>query len=166
MTGVKIIPIIPKVNPFPSEREMNDTINGTLDQGVDFAESLFTKATATWSDKNKPKLLVKTFSYGRRVTASGTVFGYVDKGTRPHMIYPRRAKRLRFNGSGFKAKSRVRYLYAYAGSVGGGQVFRPRVSHPGFPAREFSIRVSEEMQKELPRMMRANIKRMMAHGGK
>jgi hypothetical protein len=43
---------------------------------------------------------------------------FLDKGTRPHVILPRNAKVLVFQGSG------------------GGTVFASKVNHPGFPSQE------------------------------
>ena len=46
------------------------------------------------------------------------IYAYVDLGTSPHVIKPRRpGGRLRFFGSGFKPKSRVGYIASYGGRM-------------------------------------------------
>lgn len=77
------------------------------------------------------------------------IFGYVDKGTRPHVIRPRRAKALAFVWGGpgsYRAKTRSGFLSSTAGGPTGSLVFRKFVRHPGTKARNFTEQIQSKWQ--------------------
>lgn len=77
------------------------------------------------------------------------IFGYVDRGTRPHIIKPRRAKALAFIWGGpgsYKAKTRPMFLSSTAGGPTGTLVFRQFVRHPGTKARGFTEQIQKKWQ--------------------
>lgn len=94
--------------------------------------------TATWKHKPEFKTQISLAGGTPSVSVSTTdkIFGYVDAGTRPHIIAPR-AKRLRFM-SGFSAKTSPGVLGSGAGGASGDMVFARVVHHPGTKARGFS----------------------------
>lgn len=118
-------------------KAVNDTLN-TMDKD-------FKKTTRTW--KTDVQFTVnKAHVSGNDIRGSvGTdnkIYGYVNDGTRAHLIVPRRAKVLRFS-SGGRAKTRFRTLSSGSGGAGGATVFARAVLHPGTQAREFDIAVAE-----------------------
>lgn len=83
---------------------------------------------------------------------------YLDEGTKPHRIYPRRAKRLRFTWGGpksYQAGSSPNQLFTSRPSVRGVTTYRRYVNHPGFPARGWSILIKNDSEKPLLSWMRA-----------
>jgi len=64
------------------------------------------------------------------------LFDWVDTGTKPHAIVPKRKKQLAFQ-SKYRAKTQAYSMYSGPGGKSGHYVYRPRVSHPGFKGREF-----------------------------
>src|SRR4030042_6039782 len=83
----------------------------------------FDKTTATW--KHKPTFASGVELGGGRikveVKTDNEIYGYVTRGTSPHIIRPKNAKSLRFN-SGFYAKTFPHVI----GSVAGGGFGGPR----------------------------------------
>lgn len=116
----------------------------------------YQKTTATW--RNKPDFAEAISLAGGDATVlvapdgpHAKQFGYVDKGTRPHIIRSRRAKVLRF-GSSYTAKTTPGVI----GSSGGGssgQAFSRLVHHPGTEARRFSEIIQERRKKPFRQAM-------------
>lgn len=79
-----------------------------------------------------------------RVWTEDDVWHYVDRGTKPHEIRPRKAKVLAFP-SVFTPKTQPRSLKSGSGSVAGPTVFSKGVRHPGTKARNFSAMLQRKL---------------------
>ena len=93
----------------------------------------------TWDHKPVFTMVFERRLGARRVTV-GTddeIYGYVERGTPPHTIRPRRAKYLRFREA-YGRKTRVGNLRSYRGGGVGRFVYRQRVRHPGTKPRDFT----------------------------
>lgn len=104
------------------------------------------KTTRTW--KHKVLFTIKIDkSGGGEVTVytDNEIYGYVNYGTKPHIIRPRNAKRLAFY-TPFKAKTRVRFLGSGNGLRGKNLVLSQEVHHPGTEAREWDVVIAEKWQ--------------------
>lgn len=89
------------------------------------------------------------------------VYGYVDKGTRPHPIRPKSAKVLRFQ-TGYRPKTRPRVLRSTSGGATGPAVFAKQVQHPGTRAREFTETIADKWQPRMARRVQLAIVRAAA----
>jgi len=89
---------------------------------------------------------------------------YVDEGTRPHIIRPRRAKRLRFQ-SGYSAGSSPNQMFTSRASSSGSTVFRPYVKHPGTAARNWSKIIARDTERPLTSWMEAAMKKAARDSG-
>lgn len=76
-------------------------------------------------------------SSGVDVGTENKIYGYVDRGTRPHIIRPKKAKSLAFN-SVFRAKTKPDSLNSAVGSSKPPKVYAQEVRHPGTRARGFT----------------------------
>ena len=126
----------------------------------------FEKTTATWSKKPEFEMLISLTGPGP-VLLVGTddeIYGYVSKGTRPHPIRPRRAKRLRFQ-SGYKAKTQPGVIGSTMGGSFGPTVFSLGVMHPGTAARKFEETIRKKREKWFKRQMEAAMSRAAAKSG-
>lgn len=110
--------------------------------------------TSTW--KHKPKFVVTNRLGFRTIATASKIFGYVDEGTRPHIIRPRKAKRLRFNAM-FKAKSVPNRFVARQGASAPPVVFAMEVHHPGTKARGFTKLVANRSKKRVGRRFQSAI---------
>lgn len=151
--GVKLKPIIPKTryNAGKIDKAINDAVAKTLKVGVGY----FKKTTSSWN--TDVKFIVDGPKGGEgAVGTDNDIYGYVARGTRPHLITPKRGKVLVFGEGTYKPKSRPGILGARrvgTGLRGAGGVARPvfakRVHHPGTKARGFEEEVAARLQPVL-----------------
>jgi hypothetical protein len=145
----KVIPIIPKRNPFATAADLARAINNAQDLAADDIKAQFEQVWSTW--EHKPTVTVNKDGYDRRVEVTGEnarIFRYVDEGTRPHTIVPRRRKRLAFS-SKFGPKTRPGSLTSGGGSKGGVDTFVRFVAHPGSKPRNFTKNIIRK-NKSIP----------------
>lgn len=108
---------------------------------------------ATWDHKPKPRLRVSRG--GVAVEIPDRIWTFVDKGTRPHRIEPRRATRLAFP-SAYAAKTRPGSIKSGPGGPSGSTVILPPgrgVNHPGTKARGFTRRLKAKWKTKWPSMV-------------
>lgn len=87
------------------------------------------------------------------------IFGYVDQGTRPHIIMPKKpGGRLAFQ-SGYRAKTVPGTLKSFSGGKFGPKVVRPWVMHPGTKARRFTQMIRDKTFDFARTTLRKHIRR-------
>lgn len=114
------------------------------------------KATVrTWKNKPTPtQEEVSDEATNVGVDESEKIYGYVDRGTRPHIIRPKRAKFLFFAGGGqFKPKTSVGVIGSSAGNRGTRDTFSKGVNHPGNKARKFTEAILQKNDRKLPKLI-------------
>ena len=131
---MKLIPIKPKGKLFDIPRIERAVKQGMRAAGEE-AVSILEGYTKGWS--KPPTFEVVAVSDGVIVGTDDEIFGYVDEGTKPHVIVPRKAKVLRFNPHGGNGAS-------------GGAVFTKRVNHPGTAPRDYTGKALKQVQDALP----------------
>ena len=114
------------------------------------AEKDYNATQRTWEHKAKFKLTEDTVRGNYRVTVgtNNKIYGFVDDGTRAHIIMPKRSKYLSFR-SGYRAKTRVGIIGSNPGGPFGDNVFTTQVNHPGFEGRKFTITIGKRRQVTL-----------------
>lgn len=106
----------------------------------------YESTTATWQTDVDFK--IDETPQGANVGTDNKVYGYVDKGTRPHIIRPKNAARLRFNTVGFTPKSKPGVIKSYSGSpVGPPTAYALQVKHPGTKGRKFTQTIQKRSEK-------------------
>lgn len=141
----------------------------------------FEATTKTWADKPEFKVEVNVgrAAGGYVATKAGTpagaeisvttddeIYGYVDEGTKPHVIRPRRrGGLLAFKTGGYRAKTRPQVIGSTAGRPGKNQVFAKEVHHPGTKARKFTQVIHKKWQATFRKEMDAAIKRAAKRSG-
>lgn len=120
----------------------------------------FERTVRTW--KEQPQFrLVKVSKFGYEVETNNPIYGYVDEGTRPHVIRPKKAKALRFNTQGFKPKTSPKTLVSTSGSPAKPPTaFAQEVHHPGTQARNYTQRIAEKSRKRFAKDLRKALKRV------
>lgn len=116
----------------------------------------FEATTKTWNHKPSFTVDVSTKGQGPAVLVgtSDEIYTYVNEGTKPHAIFPRKAKVLRFQG-GYKAKTSPGNIGSSAGGASGPTLFRPFVQHPGTKARKFDEVIAKKWQPLFKKEMQA-----------
>lgn len=150
---------------LPKKTLRTKRLEAELQRALDTAEkdvhADFKKTVATWS--KKPKFT--TFQKGLRgfdlvleVGTDNTIYGYVNEGTEPHEIKPKRAKMLRFK-SRYRAKTTPGTVRSRQGGASGDDVFSQGVQHPGTEPRDFTGRIEKRQGPKFRRRVRGAIKR-------
>ena len=92
-------------------------------------------------------------------TGNVKVWNMLEEGTKRHAIRPRRAKRLRFQGGKYNAKTRPWHLGSKSGGSTGPVVFARQVMHPGTQAREWGKTLVSKRKRPFARNINSAIKR-------
>lgn len=125
----------------------------------------FEKTTATWKTPVKFEEQI-SLSGGPQVEifTLSKIYGYVDQGTRPHVIRPKKAKALRFQ-SGYKAKTTPGIIGSSAGGPFGDVVFSKAVNHPGNAPRNFSKEIQKIWTPKFKRAMEGTMSKVAKVSG-
>lgn len=151
----KIKPIIPK-RVFIDVNAYAEAIEEALDQTAQESKADYEKTTRTW--QTQVNFTINKTKYGRSIGTRNKIYGYVDQGTEPHIIRPRRAKRLRF-ATGGTPKTRINTIASYKGKRGTNWRTAMQVNHPGTKARNFTAVINTRNKRRLPKNMRAALKK-------
>lgn len=90
------------------------------------------------------------------------IWKFVSGGTKEHLIFPKRAKSLRFVGGGVYIPKTAKGVYGGPGIVRGGEViYAKAVKHPGNEAREFEKYVKDSEAKWFSDTMENVFKRII-----
>lgn len=159
--GVRLIPIIPKqtFKVTAMQAAIDSAVKSTLETG----ETYFKQTTRTWD--TKVVFFITPVRGGEgAVGTDNTIYEYVARGTRPHLIRPVRAKSLVFGQGTFISRTTPGVLgskHVGTGLRGAGGVARPiftkLVHHPGTKARGFEGLVAKRLQVVLERNVTAAI---------
>lgn len=126
-----------------------------IDKGFDTLAQesigLYQKTTRTW--KHKPKFYPVRTARGVTINTDSEIYGWVDKGTKPHIIKAKNAPFLVF-GWPYKAATKPRVINSFKANVGKNLAFKRQVTHPGIKARNFTDEITKRMQKRAAAVMR------------
>ena len=122
--------------------------------------------TQTWNHKPvfETKISLPQGTPGVEVSTDDEIYGYVNYGTRPHVILPKSGGPLVFR-SDYTPKTAPRWIGSGAGGSSGDLVFAKAVNHPGTEARDFDKTLKEEWQPEFERAMQDAMDRAAAKCG-
>lgn len=137
---------------FSGRAATNKLLGATRKAGNDIRKD-FEKTTATWSRKVAFEVQYKVRPNGPEVFVftNNRIYGYVNDGTEPHLIFPVRARALAFPGGPYKAKTTPRVIGSTSGGSSGATVFRAYVQHPGTEARNFDEEIGKLWESKFKR---------------
>lgn len=143
------------------EKRLRYELEVALDEVTEQTRVKFQHVVARW--KNQPRFIKRPApspdrkSIKRQVIAQGDehtlkIFGYVDKGTEPHIIAPKKPGGVLVFNVGYSAKtSPIANANVGTGMATGEKIVtRKPVQHPGSEGREFSGYFALEAQDALP----------------
>lgn len=119
----------------------------------------YERTTKSWDEQ--PTFIIKFDAdrLGGTVSTSNKIYHYVDAGTKPHIIKPKRpGYPLRFNVP-FKPKTSVMQIKSGAGSRGNTTVRAMVVHHPGTKARKFTQVIQRAHNRAFKRKLEQEIQR-------
>lgn len=118
------------------------------------------RTVATW--KRKPtfysKVVVGKDSIELHFGTDNEIYGYVDKGTKPHVIRARTKKGLIFLTGG-TPKTFPDVIQSFPGSRGTQWNRKMSVKHPGTKARNFSTIIAKSLRPEFAKEMKNAMER-------
>jgi len=140
----------------------------------------FEKTTSTW--RHRPAMVIQRGNWlGLELPShfnvhvgpdpadeNSRIYQFVDLGTRPHTIRPKRARALAFIWGGpgsYQPKTRPLFLTSTSGGPTGGLVFARQVHHPGTQPRRFSQLLAWKWQANTNVRMIAATQRGVAASG-
>lgn len=144
-------------------QDVTKATEDTLNETVTAIYHDFRKTTRTWITK-VDWVLITAYASGKNLqAATGTnskIYMYVTRGTKPHVIRPKRGRVLSYL-SGYRAKTGIRRIGSNAGGAYGTRVFAKEVHHPGTQAREFEETLVDKYQPILKNRMQASLNKVM-----
>lgn len=158
MAQIILLSITPKNKIFDLDKFDRESAK-TLNDIIKKAEREFDKTVATWN--RKPDFKTERATSSKLIATVSTmdeIYGYVVRGTRPHVITPKAAPALRFQPN-FTSKTIPRKITSRRGGRSGRMVSARIVRHPGTEARDFDIVIAEMLQPELVKEVRNDIKK-------
>lgn len=142
-----------------------------LQAGGEIVKSEFALFTGTWEQKNQPNwterkpgsssITLTIPSGGGSIRVTDRVWSYttqsnimvwVDDGTKPHIIRPKKAGFLAFQ-TGFIAKTKPSQIMSGPGANFGLTAFAKEVHHPGTDPRNISNKIGENADGYLAKMI-------------
>lgn len=128
-------------------KALTDATNATLNT----IKHDFERTTNGWRTEVKFTVQkAKASANGIQGTAGtdNKVYGYVNNGTKAHLIRPKRARVLRFQ-TGYRPKTRFRTLISFSGGGAYGPfAYAQVVHHPGTKPREFDYTIADMRQPD------------------
>lgn len=163
MTRVRFVPI-----GKPTFRALAPVVQEALQVGLreeaKLIERDFDLTVKTW--KRKPAFVVNLTERSVSVGTDNAVYGYVDEGTPPHLIRPKKAKALRFYAGGFRAKTAPNVLHAKKGKAAATNLtYTQVVHHPGTKARNFTTLIKERSAKRVATQFQKTLRLRLAKRG-
>ena len=132
----------------------------------------FEGTTVTWKHKVKfeSAMTVKPKGPEVLVATDDEIYGYVDKGTKPHDIWAgaytgKSTKKTLAFPSAFTPKTKPGSLKSGPGSKGEVDTFTPYVRHPGSKPRGFSKNIAKKNKPKFRRAMEAGMRKARAVSG-
>ena len=118
----------------------------------------------TW--KKKPRFTITMQDGGSfEVGTDNAIYGYVDQGTKPHVIRAKNAPYLSFFRTGFVSKTKANNLNVRAGRTANKDFTQVKqVNHPGTEPRNFTKLIRNRSQKRYPVNVAKAIKQKMIWG--
>lgn len=160
---VRLKPIVPGklLNVATMQREIDRAVFKTLQAG----STEFKKTTRTW-ETVVVFVIDGPNNFRGSVGTNSDIYNYVARGTRPHLITPKRGKFLSWESGTYRAKSTPGVLGSKSAGLiptgGVGQaIFARSVRHPGTKARGYEQAVAKRLQLVFERNVTAAILKAM-----
>lgn len=144
---VRLQPIKPKVQAINVDRARQLIKRATDDSAYEVLQD-FEATVETWD--TPVTFTVKSDGPNREIGTKSKIYEYVDLGTKPHIIEPKKKTVLKF-GLNSLPKTTPGNIASGPGRPGSPFIFRKRVRHPGTKARKFSETIRRRRQALLAR---------------
>lgn len=151
MVSIKAKAIVPNMALAQKNVKLfNFMIKAAVNRTADMVAKEFRATVATWEKKPKFKRLQKTLGnvYSVTIETDNEIYGYVVKGTKPHVIRAKNGGFLKFSYPS-SPKTQPMILSSSKGSSGNQWAQKLEVNHPGTEARDFDIVIATRAKKRI-----------------
>lgn len=134
----------------------------------------FESTVATWEDENKPEFgMIISLTGGEAsvvvdVESNGEIYGYVNNGTKPHLI-PKNGPGILKISEGYQPKTMPGVIGSRSGGAGNRFIIRKtQIQHPGTEPRYFDKAIAKKWAKPFKKAMEDALKKAAkssGHGG-
>lgn len=133
-------------------------LEDALDDAAQKVYSDLQRPTSTWktSVAFQIRRIANGRTIGRTISTANEIYGYVNSGTRPHVIRAKNAKYLNFGPS--SPKTTPGNLDSTSGSRGPRTTFVAQVNHPGTDPRNYDKVAAEHAEQTFPTLVRLAVK--------
>lgn len=150
---IKLIPIRPKVKIADADKILKAVRRATENEVGAIVKDLL-KTTTSWS---KPaRFVARVGPKGATVRTDNDIWNMLDEGTKPHLIFPKAGRLLRFPAN-YAAKTRAKSLSSGPGGASGPIRFARIVRHPGTYPRRWTEIAQAESARRYPAAVQAAI---------
>lgn len=132
-----------------------NAVENALDGAALSAKADFGVTTQTW--KHKPTFTIARERLLRTISTIDPIYGYVNDGTNPHEIRPKKPDGILAFGTPFTPKTVPHIIASGQGGRGSKLVYTTLVHHPGNDGREFDKEIRAKWEKELPKILQRAI---------
>lgn len=150
------------------EEAIDEAVDNALQRASNDAAESLNAVVNSW--KNKPEFRAQKDQLDKSasryvVLAMGpdktlSIWGYVDKGTEPHLIFPVKAKALKFR-TGYSARTApIARADVGTGQASGPITYRAGVAHPGNEPRDFAAYTALEAEQNLINYLLYNLRKI------
>lgn len=151
------------LDPMIVRRELREAVDHSANLvHYDFKRTIRTWRRKPYFRKSGPRETIGKIE--ATVSTDSEIYFFVEGGTTPHIIRPRRATHLRFQ-TGYRAKTRVGVVGSRPGGKFGPYTTRKVVRHPGFPSRQFSELIARNRARNVENLTRLALRRSLRFGG-
>lgn len=154
---IRLKPILPR-NKLVDADQAGEAIERALDRNAAETFAEYQKIVATWN--TQVNFTIHKTKYGRSVGTRSKIFLYVDQGTRPHVIRPKKGKVLKF-ATGGRPKTKPKIISSYKGAQGTDWHSAQQVQHPGTEARKFSAVITTRARSRQARYINQELKKVL-----
>lgn len=151
MVTIKAKAIVPNIEKAQSNvKFFNFKLKAAVNRVADEVRKEFVSTTKTWTKRPQFKRLQKTVGnvYSVLIYTENEIYGYVTKGTKPHIIRAKNAPALLFSYP-TSPKTQPLMLGSVSGSKGTKWAQKIEVHHPGTEARDFDVVIAARAKKRI-----------------
>lgn len=134
--------------------DLKRAVNAGLDDAVKEVEKDIEAHTSSW--QTSVVIEFDSSEGNRKVIVPTKIFRWVDHGTKPHVIVPKRKKALSFKAGG-RRKTTPGSIASGSGSSGSNRVTVKQVMHPGSKGSKFSDTIKKKYDRELGKIVQGKI---------
>lgn len=140
----EIVPEFPKR--LIKGEDVNLALEIALDRAAEVALKELRRTTTTW--KTQVEFTVQRTHYQRRIRTTNQIWNWVDRGTPPHDIEPKKKKFLQFQ-TGYQRKTVPGILDSFTGGSYGAYRRTKFIEHPGIKPRKFREAMQDLLEERL-----------------